>query len=247
VFLALEAADRLARSLSATGPLAAEDVAESLFALRGGPVELAVAILDTVVGDDVRLQRQGEYVCLAATPWADVPLERAPFAVLDIETTGFLARGSSITEAAVVRLEGGRIVEELELLASEHSPGDLVTTLLEAAADSVLVGHNVRFDLAFLDRALSRSGSKIAAPVIDTLPLARRLLVGRAERLTLLALAEFFGTSARPAHRALPDAMTTVEVFGALTALAREAGARTVADLSAIGRARTRGQVRGAR
>jgi DNA polymerase III epsilon subunit-like protein len=83
--------------------------------------------------------------------------------------------------------------------------------------------------------------------VIDTLPLARRLLAGRAERLTLHALAEFFGTFARPAHRALPDARTTAEVFCALTALAVDAGARTVADLSGLCRPRGRREVHGGR
>jgi DNA polymerase III epsilon subunit-like protein len=247
MLLALEAADRLARSLSDGGPLPAREAARSLFALSGGPVELAVAILDTVVVEDVRLERRGESIGLAATPWADVPLQRARFAVIDLETTGFVARSSRITEAAVVRLEGDGVVDELELAGSDCAPGDLVATLLAAADDSVLVGHNVRFDVAFLDHELSRLGSRIAAPVLDTLVLARRLLAGRAERLTLAALAEFFGTSARPVHRALPDARTAAEVFSALLALARDAGARTVADLSGLCRPRDSRQVRGGR
>jgi DNA polymerase III epsilon subunit-like protein len=245
VLLALEAADRLARSLADTGPQPAVDAARSLLAVRRGPLDVAVRILQTVVVEDVRLERRGGDVCLAAMPWAGVPVERARFAVIDIETTGFVAGVSRITEAAVVRLVGDRVEDELELLAEDYDQGELVAALLAAAGDSVLVGHNVRFDLAFLDRELSLSGARVAAPVVDTLPLARRLLAGRGERYTLVALAEFFGTSTRPAHRALPDARTTAEIFGALTALAREAGAHTVADLTGV--CRVRRQVRGGR
>jgi DNA polymerase-3 subunit epsilon len=247
VLIALEAADGLARSLSAAGRLPATDAARSLLALHCGPLELAVAILDRIVREDARLERRGEDVCLAATPWAAMSVQRARFAVIDIETTGFAAGTSRITEAAVVRLVGGRVQDEAELLANDHADqGDLVAALLVAAGGSVLVGHNVRFDLAFLDRELSSVGSRIAAPVIDTLPLARRLLAGRAERLTLLALAELFGTSTRPTHRALPDARATAEVFCALVDLGCEAGARTVADLAGISRSRSQ-QVRGGR
>jgi DNA polymerase-3 subunit epsilon len=100
------------------------------------------------------------------------------------------------------------------------------------------VGHNLRIDLAFLDRELGHEGGlRVAAPVVDTLVLARRLLRDRVARATLASLAEFFGTANLPVHRALPDARATAEVFVRLVAIARERGARTVGDLCGLARA----------
>jgi DNA polymerase-3 subunit epsilon len=116
-----------------------------------------------------------------------------------------------------------------------------VRDFLAFAGDAVLVAHNARFDLAFLDRETERlTGSRLAAPVVDTVSLARRLLAGRVPRASLGQLSYFFGTSVQPCHRALPDAQATAEVLLALIGLAQERGARTVADLVALSATRTR-------
>ena len=78
--------------------------------------------------------------------------------------------------------------------------------------DAAIVAHNARFDLAFLDREVTQlTGRRIAAPVVDTVWLARRLLGERARRVGLSTLAHFFGVSTEPCHRALPDARATAE------------------------------------
>jgi hypothetical protein len=103
----------------------------------------------------------------------------------------------------------------------------------------VLVAHNARFDMAFLDNETMRlSGRRVAATVVDTVGLARRLL-GR-QPANLAALAYRFATDARPCHRALPDAEATAEILLALIGMAQERGARTVADLVELGATRPR-------
>jgi hypothetical protein len=95
--------------------------------------------------------------------------------------------------------------------------------------------------MAFLDHEVERlTGRRLAGPVVDTVSLARRLLAGRTPRASLASLSYFFGTAARPCHRALPDAQATAEVLVALIGLAQERGATTVADLCdlAVPRAR---------
>ena len=112
---------------------------------------------------------------------------------------------------------------------------------LAFAGDCVLVAHNARFDMSFLDRAVDRMESRrLAAPVLDTVPLARALLNGRAGRTSLASLSRFFGTSVQPCHRALADAEATAEILVALIGMAQERGARTVADLQRIASPRAR-------
>ena len=92
--------------------------------------------------------------------------------------------------------------------------------------DGLLVGHNVRFDLGFLEQETSRLlGRRIASPTLDTVLLVRRILAGRIESASLAALAHFFGTSVEPCHRALADARATAEILTGLIELAREDGA----------------------
>jgi hypothetical protein len=84
------------------------------------------------------------------------------------------------------------------------------------------------------------TGRRIAAPVVDTVWLARRLLAGRLRRVGLSSLAYFFGTAATPCHRALPDAEATAEILLALLGLAQERGARTAADVVDLAAPRAR-------
>jgi len=128
-----------------------------------------------------------------------------------------------------------------EQLRGAPRPAEAVRSFLAFAGDAVLVAHNARFDLAFLDRETERlTGSRIGSPVVDTVRLARRLLAGRVAGFGLGQLAWFLGTSEQPCHRALPDARATAELLLALIGLAQERGARTVADLSALAATRTR-------
>jgi len=128
------------------------------------------------------------------TPLADVT-----FSVLDIETTGSNRGGDLITEIGVVKVRAG---ECLGTMATLVNPGRAITpsvvvltgitdsmvaaaprieavlpTLLEFVGDSVIVGHNVGFDMSFINAALLRSDrGALRNTVVDTLPLARRLV-----------------------------------------------------------------------
>ena len=110
---------------------------------------------------------------------------------------------------------------------------------LSFAGDAILVAHNARFDMAFLDNETMRlTGRRVAATVVDTVGLARRLL-GR-QPANLAALAYRFATDARPCHRALPDAEATAEILLCLIGMAQERGARTVGDLVELAATRPR-------
>jgi DNA polymerase III epsilon subunit family exonuclease len=262
--LRLDAADRLVELVEERrGPIGAEEAARRLFALRQTPVGLARSLLAEVVDADARLAWNGDAVALARPPGGDLLLEEATYVVVDLETTGLRPGSSQICEIGAVKVAQLQCEAEFQMLVDPGMPlapgvsaltgltnrrlrGAAPPTLamrrfLAFAGDAVLVAHNARFDLAFLDREIERlTGSRIAAPVVDTVPLARRLLAERVSRASLAQLSYFLGTSVQPCHRALPDAQATAEVLLALIGLAQERGARTVADLVALAATRTR-------
>ncbi|TML55507.1 MAG: hypothetical protein E6G16_01290 [Actinobacteria bacterium] len=262
--LRLDAADRLVELVEEQrGPVLAEDAARRLFALRQAPVALARSLLADVVETDARLAWSGDAVALAEPLGATLLLEEATYVVVDLETTGLRPGESGICEIGAVRLRGFEVEAEFETLVDPGlpigagasavtglrteqlrgapRPAEAVRSFLAFAGDGVLVAHNARFDLAFLDRETERlTGSRIGSPVVDTVRLARRLLAGRVTGFGLGQLAWFVDTAERPCHRALPDARATAELLLALIGLAQERGARTVADLSALASTRTR-------
>jgi DNA polymerase-3 subunit epsilon len=262
--LRLDSADRLVELVEERrGPVFAEEAARRLFALRHAPVGLARSLLEDVVAEDARLAWCGDAVGLSEPPGAELLLEEATFVVVDLETTGLRPGSSHICEIGAVRVRAFELEEEFELLVDpgvplapaisaltglrdaelrgEAHPSIAVRRFLEFADDSVLVAHNARFDLAFLDRETERlTGARLAGPIVDTVGLARRLLEGRTPRAGLASLSHFFGTAARPCHRALPDAQATAEILVQLIGLAQERGARTVADLVELAAPRIR-------
>jgi DNA polymerase-3 subunit epsilon len=262
--LRLDAADRLVELVEEQRrPVLAEDAARQLFALRQAPVALARTLLADVVETDARLSWNGDAVALAEPPGAALLLEEATYVVVDLETTGLRPGSSGICEIGAVRLRGFEIEAEFQTLVDPGrpidatasavtglrtaqlrgapSPAEAVRRFLAFAGDGVLVAHNARFDLAFLDRETERlTGSRIGSAVVDTVRLARTLLAGRVPSFGLAQLAWFLDTSERPCHRALPDARATAELLLALIGLAQERGARTVADLTALAATRTR-------
>ena len=262
--LSFDAADRLVELVEARhGPVPAEDAARTLYSLRHVPAGLARSLLADVVEGDARLSWRGANVGLADEPGTALLLESAVYVVVDLETTGLSPGSSSICEIGAVRVRGLELEERFETLVNPRrplpaaiaaltgiDPRELrgappvelaVRRFLEFAGDAVLVAHNARFDIGFLDREVERlTGRRIAAPVVDTVWLARRVLAGRVQRVGLASLAHFFGTSTRPCHRALADAEATAEILLALIGLAQERGTSTVAELADLAAPRAR-------
>ena len=262
--LSLDGADRLVSHLAERrAPMGMAEAASSLFALRGAPPSALVRqLVDEVVRSDARLVwRSATEVALAeweaVASLHDLPLESAPFVVFDLETTGTRPGAARIVEIGAVRLQGFEEVGTFEQLVDPGLPVPVTITritgietrdvrgrpriarvlprFLEFATGAVLVAHNARFDVGFVDAELSRlEARRLAAPVIDTVALARRLLEGRVPRMNLGTLAERFDTDVRPCHRALPDAQATAEVLVHLLGMAQEHGVRTVADAVAF-------------
>ena len=171
-------------------------------------------------------------------------LAETTFAVLDLETSGGSPRlGAGITEIGVVKVRGGEVQGTFQsfvdpghslpvfitqltgisdaMLISAPFIDEILPTLFEflgSIDDTVVVAHNSPFDLSFLKAAAV--AHEIDCPdylTVDTARLARAVL-DRDEVLNckLSTLAQFFGATTSPTHRALDDAMATVDVLHGL-------------------------------
>jgi DNA polymerase III subunit epsilon len=262
--LSFDAADRLVELIQARrGAVGSEEAARVLFALERAPATLAHSLLADVVDGDARLAWLGGRVGLADGETPETLIEDAELVVFDLETTGLAASRDRMCEIGAVRVRSLELAETFETLVD---PGvalpptiarltglrdaDLrraprqelaVRRFLAFVGDAPLAAHNARFDVGFLDHAVQRlTGRRVAAAVVDTVWLARRLLQRRSERFSLAQLAHFFGTSTQPCHRALPDALATAEILVALLGLAQERGARTLAEVIELAAPRER-------
>ncbi len=158
------------------------------------------------------------------------------FAVLDLETTGLSPRTDRIVEVAVVRLDlSGSVVSEFCTLvnpgrdigptrihgvrasdvATAPRFAEIAGLLLSELAGHLPVGHNVRFDLRFLDAELGRLGAGLPHELggLCTMRLARSYLDGHAGR-TLTACCQAAGVPVFHAHQALADARAAAGLLG---------------------------------
>ncbi len=234
--LAVAALDRLVDFVDRRGGKAsARDAAEHLLAIRRPSLDVAISLIEPLVEADARLDWDGGFVTHARPK--HVLIDDARFVVFDLETTGLPAGRAQICEIGAVRVRARTLAETFEALVAPSEAATALDRFSAFAGDDILVAHNARFDVGFVNHELARcTGSRLGGTVIDTLPLARNLLRGRIERTNLAALAVFFGVSVEPCHRALPDALATAEVFVRLIELARERGVSTVAGLADLAR-----------
>ncbi len=187
------------------------------------------------------------------------PLVRTTFVVLDLETSGGAPHlGANITEIGAVKVRGGEVLGKFQTFVNPGTPipsfiteltgindamvssspriAEVFPILLEflgAENETVFVAHNAPFDLSFLKAAATASEYKWPKfTVIDTAKLARKVL-GRDEVVNckLGTLAEFFNASVSPTHRALDDALATVDVLHALIGRVGSMGITTLEEL----------------
>jgi len=162
-------------------------------------------------------------------------LSNCRFAFLDLETTGLSPWfGDRVCEVGIVLTEGKRIKSTFQQLVNPERPlspaaastnglsdvdlqdapvfADIAPDVEARLRDAVVVCHNARFDMQFLDSEFRRLGHEIQVPnLIDTLIVARNNF--DFPSYTLTSIAEQFHIQNPDAHRALADALTDKGVF----------------------------------
>lgn len=94
---------------------------------------------------------------------------------------------------------------------------EAMETLSQKTEGAIMVGHNVSFDYAFLEKAFEKTGIKNTMHYhkLDTISIAFAKLydIKDIERFSLKSLCEYFGVVNEKAHTALADARATFEIF----------------------------------
>jgi DNA polymerase-3 subunit epsilon len=186
-----------------------------------------------------------------------IPLGEATFCVLDLETTGGNAATCGITEIGAVKVCGGEVIGTFQTMVN---PGcgippkitivtgitelmvmdaptinEILPTFLDFIGGAVIVGHNIRFDMSFINAAIRRwGGPMLGNQRLDTLSLARRLLTEEVPRFSLGELAKRLRLPHQPCHRALDDAWATVDLLHFLIERASAWGVTGLDDLIAL-------------
>ena len=189
------------------------------------------------------------------------PLFDVTFCVLDLETTGGSPANCEITEIGAVKYRGGELLGSFQTLVDPGQaipPSITILTgithamvfdapriesalpmFLEFIGDAIVVGHNVRFDLSFLNAAAIRLGyGHLENKSVDTAALARRLIRPEVRNLRLQTLADHFRSPVTPVHRALDDARATAHVLHGLLERVGSLGVTNLDDLLQLPTAR---------
>lgn len=152
--------------------------------------------------------------------------------VLDTETTGFSQYNDRIVEFAAIKLLNGKEIDRVsflinpgfnmnprviavhgitdDMVKNEPMEDFYVPKIIEFLKDcTIIVGHNVKFDLRFLEETFRRNGYSFNCNYVDTLDCSQ-VLVHKIANHKLGTLAEYYNIKTPNAHRALADVETTV-------------------------------------
>ncbi len=128
----------------------------------------------------------------------DIPLSKAKYVVLDLETTGLSTRYNKIIEFGAVKIEKGSEIGRMDILINPETKlpkkivkitnitdemlidkptiKEVLPKIVEFIGDAILVTHNANFDFSFLQEELANAGMPLLNnPVVDTLALSRYL------------------------------------------------------------------------
>ncbi|WP_438350175.1 PolC-type DNA polymerase III [Paenibacillus sp. FA6] len=167
-----------------------------------------------------------------------IDLKTATYIVFDIETTGLSITHSNITELAAVKIKEGKEIDRYATFVNPHEKipfhiqqltnitdemvkdaPDLEPVLQEFvkfAEDGILVAHNARFDMGFIQASLKEYGlPEMLNPVLDTLELARLIYPGMKNH-RLNTMADKYKVLLESHHRAIDD---TIALAGILNGL----------------------------
>lgn len=159
------------------------------------------------------------------------------YAITDIETTGGNARKEKITEIAIYKYDGEKIVDQLvtlinpernipiqiqqltgitnEMVADAPKFYEIAKQIVEITQDCIFVAHNATFDYNFIQQEFKSLGYDFQRQNLCTVKLSKRIIPGLPS-YSLGILSQQLGIEIESRHRASGDALATVELFSKL-------------------------------
>lgn len=154
--------------------------------------------------------------------------------VVDLEMTGLRAKTDRILEVGAARVRNGvvtdtysAIIRQQEKLSEKivnltgitdemsekgRELDEVMKEFLTFLGEEILVGQNIIFDYSFLKQWAVNHKYSFERQAVDTLKLARKFLPQK-EKKDLESLCRYFGIPRCNAHRALDDAIETMQIF----------------------------------
>lgn len=152
------------------------------------------------------------------------------YAIIDVETTGGKAGRDRITEVAIVRHDGVKVIDEWsslvnperyipagiteltgitqEMVADAPKFYEIAKEVVKRTEGAIFVAHNARFDYSFIREEFRRLGYTFTRKNLCTVRLSRQAFPGL-PGYGLGRLCDYFGIANEARHRALGDAAAT--------------------------------------
>ncbi|MFD1672845.1 PolC-type DNA polymerase III [Agrilactobacillus yilanensis] len=225
------------------------------FGLQGFPDAHTAALkndLKMLYGVEINLVDDGKPL---AFNLRDQQLDGAEYVIFDVETTGLSAVYDNIIELAAVKMKDGAVTGTFDefidpghplsqftieltsitddMVKGSKSEAEVMQLFKDFTGDAILAGHNVTFDMGFLNATYQRHDlPKIEVPVIDTLEVSR-LLHPEYKNHKLDNLAKKYEINLEHHHRANADAETTGHLlYKLLDQMAKRYDTHNVAQLN---------------
>ena len=156
------------------------------------------------------------------------------YAVVDVETTGGKYNEEGITEIAIYKFDGNKIVDQFISLINPERPiqpfvvqltginekmlrnapkfYEIAKRVIEITENSTLVAHNANFDYRMLCTEFNRLGFTYERPTLCTVSLSKKLIPEQGS-YKLGKLVRALGIPLSDRHRAAGDARATVKLL----------------------------------
>ncbi len=156
------------------------------------------------------------------------------YSIIDVETTGGKYNQEGITEIAIYKFDGEKIIDQFISLINPEIPiqpyvqqltgindkmlinapkfFQIAKRILEITEDSILVAHNSSFDYRMIKIEFERLGYNFNIPQLCTVKLSKKLIPDL-ESYKLGNLVKNLGIPISNRHRASGDALATLELF----------------------------------
>ena len=182
-------------------------------------------------------------------------IKNGNYVIFDIETTGFSPERNRIIEIGAVRYEGGKKTGDFsefinpkvpipfritkltsitdEMVLPAETIDRVLPRFLEFCRGCVLVGHNVGFDISFIQKNAKDLGLPCPYTTIDTVGMARVMLPGH-KSYNLDAVGKLLNVVNPHHHRAVDDAATTADIFIRLLDMFMAKGVQTLGEMNEL-------------